>query len=77
MNHLLELLAVSCKENDACSWSVSNANNIASDNLGTIWSSAEWLVIVTRAVGMISDGILVVAYNRCQITERTLYKKKI
>lgn len=65
MNHLFELLAVSCKEDDTSPWSVSNANNIASDNLRTIWGSAEWLVIVSRAVRMISDGILVVACNRC------------
>lgn len=75
MNHLFELLAVSCEEDDACPWSVSNTNNIAGDNLGTIWSSAEGLVIVTRAVGMISDGILVEAYSRCQITRGTDYTK--
>lgn len=76
MNNLFELLAVACEEDDACPWSVSDTNNIAGDNLGTIWSSAEWLVIVTRAVGMISDGILVVAYSRCQIARRRLYKNR-
>lgn len=50
MNNLFELLPVACEEDDACPWSVSDTNNIAGDNVGTIWSSAEWLVVVTRAV---------------------------
>jgi hypothetical protein len=65
VNHLLKLLAVSCEENDAGSGSVSNADNIARDNLRTIWGSAEWLVVVTRAIGMIGDGVLVETYIHC------------
>lgn len=47
MNHLLKLLAVSCEEDDTCSRSVANANDIASDNLRAIRGSTEWLIVVS------------------------------
>ena len=49
--HILQLLSVSSKENRATSGAVTDTNNIALNDLRTVRSSVEGLVVATGSVG--------------------------
>lgn len=61
MDDFLEFLAVSCEEYGTGSWTIANAYYVTLNNLRAIWSSAEWLIVMSRSVGVVRDRVFVIA----------------
>lgn len=63
MDNFLELLAVPRKEDDASPRPVANADNVAGDDLRTVRGSTKGLVVVSRAIGVVCNGVLVITWE--------------
>lgn len=55
MNNFFQLFAVASKENGTGSRTVSYPNDITLHEARAIRSLAKWLIVVTRAVGVVSN----------------------
>lgn len=64
VNHILKLLAVAREEDRSRSRSITDPDHVALEEWGSIWGGCEWLIISAVARRLISNGCLVVTYNK-------------
>jgi hypothetical protein len=61
VDNLVEFLAVASEKDGAGPWAVSNTDDVALDEMWSIWSRAEWLVVAAGTGRLVRGRVLVIA----------------